>query len=430
MLDEEAIAAALLRLADEPELLPRLGAEALARPIRSWDDYAEDVLAALANATAPGWPLAAIAAPALARRQPLLSCAITTYNRAPWLAHSLDRLLAATRPWRDVVEVVVCDNASTDDTPSVVAKFAGEANFHPRRNAANVGMLGNLGVTASASTGAFVWLLGDDDLLVEGALENILTGLAAHPDVEMAYLNYAYTHFDRPEELDDPAALIQTAQPIAAGGPNRYVGTLRDVAGLNENLFTAIYACAFRRDHALRAYHQDIRGAPFSSLVTCVPSSAYALAALQDRPAWWVGEPALVVNMNVSWLRWVLLWHLERMPDLFEKAERHGIDPAALDRYRASHLRDAEIRLRETYFAADDAIRAQVSMARLLERTKHLPEFRTAYLPGLRRAYAQAWHAGRVLADALPPDLLFASYGLKEEEESTSFCEQKEAKKL
>ncbi len=414
MLDEDAIAAALLRLADEPALLARLGAEALARPIRSWDDYAEDVLAALSNATAPGWPLGAIATPALTRRQPLLSCAITTYNRAPWLAHSLDRLLAATRPWRDVVEVVVCDNASTDGTPSVVAKFNGEANFHSRRNPANVGMLGNLGVTASASRGAFVWLLGDDDLLVDGAVENILTGLASHPDVEMAYLNYAYTHFDKPEELDDPAALIRGATPIAEGGANRYVSTLRDVAALNENLFTAIYACAFRRDHALRAYQQDTSGAPFSSLATCVPSSVYALAALQDRPAWWVGEPALVVNMNVSWRRWVLLWHLERMPDLYEEAERHGIDPIALDRYRASHLRDAETLLRETYFAAEDTIRGQISMARLLERGKHLPGFRTEHLPGLRRAYTQAWHAGRVLADALPPDELFARYGFEE----------------
>jgi hypothetical protein len=74
----------------------------------------------------------------------------------------------------------------------------------------------------------------------------------------------------------------------------------------------------------------------------------YALAALQDRPAWWVGEPAVVVNMNVSWTRWVLLWHLERMPDLFDAAERAGVAPAALDRYRAVHANEAERWLRET----------------------------------------------------------------------------------
>ena len=408
MQDEGAIAEALVRLADDTGLLAQLGAEAVARPIRCWDEYAEDVLCALSrSAVAPGWPL-----PAIARRRPLLSCAITTYNRARWLAHSLPRVLEATRPWRDVVEVVVCDNASTDDTPGTVARFTNELNFFAYRNRANVGMLGNLGVTARHSRGAFVWLLGDDDLLADGAIENVLEGLAAHPDVEMAYMNYAYTHFDEPEQLADATDLVAGATPIAPGGPNRHVAALREVAGLNENLFTAIYACAFRRDHALRAYGQDIRGSPFSSLATCVPSSVYALAALQDRPAWWVGEPALVVNMNVSWLRWALLWHLERMPDLFEEAERQGIDPMRLDRYRLKHLTAAEQWVRVVYFQAEDAIRSNFSMARLLERCKHLSEFRERHLTGVRQAYTEAWSAGRVVVDAVPPDELFSRYGL------------------
>jgi hypothetical protein len=274
MEDEAVIAAALLHLAEEPGLLARLGAEAVARPIRSWDDYAADVLLALSRAgAAPGWPLPDVMpAPAISERRPLLSCAITTYNRAPWLTHSLPLLLEATRPWRDVVEVVVCDNASTDTTPDVVARFRGEGHLSAHRNPANVGMLGNLGATARHARGAFVWLLGDDDLLVEGAIENVLEGLAAHPEVEMAYMNYAYTTFDRPERLSNPAGIVDFATPIAPGGPNRRVSALREVSPLNENLFTAIYACAFRRDHAIRGYGLDTRGEPFTSLPTCVPS--------------------------------------------------------------------------------------------------------------------------------------------------------------
>jgi glycosyltransferase involved in cell wall biosynthesis len=406
--DEAAVADALVRLAEDADLLARLGREAVSRPLRTWDDHARDALGALArSAAAPGWPL-----PMIARRRPLLSCAITTYNRARWLSHSLPRLLEATRPWRDVVEVAVCDNTSTDDTPDVVARFGGEPNFVATRNPANLGMLGNLGATARMSNGAFVWLLGDDDLLIDGALENVLEGLARHPDVEMAYLNYSYTSFDEPESLTDVGKVMAASRPIAPGGPNRHVAALREVSGLNENLFTAIYACAFRRDHALRAYQIDTRGSPFSSLATCVPSSVYALAALQDRPAWWVGEPAIVVNMNVSWLRWALLWHLERMPDLFEEAERRGIDPASLDRYRLGHLAEAEQWLRMVFFQAEDAVRNHVSVARLLERCKHLPEFRARHLAGVRRAYEDAYAEGRVEVDAVPADELFARYGL------------------
>jgi glycosyltransferase involved in cell wall biosynthesis len=408
MLDEAAIADGLVRLADEPGLLARLGREAVTRQIRTWDEYAEDVLGALSHVgAAPGWPLLAIG-----RRRPLLSIAITTYNRARWLRHSLSRVLEATRPWRDVVEVVVCDNASTDETPDVIAAYKGEPNFSAHRNATNVGMLGNLGATARASDGAFVWMLGDDDLLMDGAIENVLEGLASHPEVEMAYMNYAYTRFDDPARLESVESVLTDAIPIAFGGPNRRVRQLREVAGLNENLFTAIYACAFRRDHALRAYQLDTRGEPFTSLLTCVPSAVYALAALQERPAWWVGEPAVVVNMNVSWLRWALLWHLERMPDLFEEAERQGVDPTRLDGYRLTHLVEAGKWVRMVYFDAEDAVRRNFSLARLLERCKHLSEFRERHLPGLRRVYSEAWTAGRVVVDPIPPDELFARYGL------------------
>src|SRR4029077_20604812 len=115
------------RLASEDGRIERLRREAVSRPIRTWEDYGRDILSALAPAgTAPGWPLPAIlSGPA----RPLLSCAVTTYNRAHWLKHSLPRLIEAARPFRDEVEVVVCDNTSTDATSDVVARFVGLPGF-------------------------------------------------------------------------------------------------------------------------------------------------------------------------------------------------------------------------------------------------------------------------------------------------------------
>jgi len=409
MLDEEAVAAAIASLATDVDLLARLGAEAVARPLRDWREYGRDVLRALAAGPAPrGWPRPAVIVPG---ERPLLSCAVTTYNRAHWLTHTLPRLIETARPFGSRVEVVVCDNTSTDNTPEIVARYAGLPNVSARRNPANVGMLGNLAATARAARGAYVWLIGDDDLVTEHGIGDVLEGLEAHPEVEMAYMNYAYTSFDRPEQLTHPRELVQAAHPIGYGGPNRRVTALREVAALNENLFTAIYACAFRRDHALRAYGQDVSGPPFSSLLTCIPSSVYALAALQDRPAWWVGRPALVVNLNVSWLRWVLLWHLARMPDLFDAAELAGIDPVRVDRHRTKHAWNAGEWVRMALEEAEDPVRQGISVASLIERCKHLPAFQDQ-LGKLHAAYRAAWYAGRVVADDLPPDELLERFGL------------------
>ena len=153
------------------------------------------------------------------------------------------------------------------------------------------------------------------------------------------------------------------------------------------------------------------RGRPFSSLLTCVPSSAYALAALQDRPAWWVGQAAIVVNMNVSWLRWALLWHLERMPDLFDAAELAGVDPIRVDRHRIRHCSNAGMWARMALMDAEDAIRGGFSVARLIERCKHIEAFKAQMLE-LRSAYTDAWTASRVIGDRQDPATLFSRYGV------------------
>jgi hypothetical protein len=118
----------------------------------------------------------------------------------------------------------------------------------------------------------------------------------------------------------------------------------------------------------------------------------------------------MVVNMNVSWLRWALLWHLERMPDLFDAAELAGIDPVRVDRHRAKHCWNAGEWARMALMQAEDAIREGFSVARLIERCKHMEVF-SSEIPKLRATYSEAWAAGRVAADGLDPEALFARYG-------------------
>jgi glycosyltransferase involved in cell wall biosynthesis len=418
MLDVAAIADGIRSLAFDGGTLERLKREIAGRRIKTWEDYALEFIGDLA-AVQPRVTRSIEALPANlpepveSLAPPLLSICVTTYNRAEWLRHSLRRILDMTRAYRDVVEIVVCDNTSTDHTPDVVREFEGEENFRAYRNPVNVGMLGNLGVTARHARGRFVWVFGDDDLMIDGIIEDVLHGIINHPDIHMVYLNYAYTHFDKPADLRDVDELIRSATTIAEGGPNRYAKELREVAALNENLFTAIYACVFRRDHAIMGYGQNIKGQPFGSLLTCVPSSVYALNALMDKPCYWIGRPGVVVNMNVSWKEFVLLWHLERMPDLFDLAERQGVTSPNLDVYRLGHCANAANHARQIYFSASDEVRANFSMERLLERCKHLDEFRERQVPMLAELYREAWKAGRIdQSSESPPEVLFESFGL------------------
>lgn len=112
-----------------------------------------------------------------------LSICIPTYNRAPELAQLLDSIAGQTG--HDLaLEVVVSDNASTDDTPALIARYvaAGMPIVYDRLPK-NRGFDRNiLNVTAIAS-GEFCWLFGSDDLMEPGALARVQDVLRRYPDL-------------------------------------------------------------------------------------------------------------------------------------------------------------------------------------------------------------------------------------------------------
>ena len=335
-----------------------------------------------ARAPPPGWPLPAVATPPAAAH-------LRDHDLQPrrWLRHSLPRLLDVTRPWRDVVEVVVCDNASTDDTPEVVIAVPGrDRTSRAHRNRDERRHARQPRITARASQRR-LRLAARRRRPADGRRDRERAGGAGRPSRRRDGVHELRLHaFRRARRLRrrrrrrrrprrrSPTAGRTATSPSCA----RWPGSTRTCSRRS----TPAPSAATTRCAPTSSTHA---ATPFSSLATCVPSSVYALAALQDRPAWWVGEPAVVVNMNVSWLRWALLWHLERMPDLFEEAERRGVDPERLDVYRLQHLVEAEHGCGRPTSTRRTRSRANFSLARLLERCKHLPEFRDGHLPGVRR---------------------------------------------
>lgn len=112
---------------------------------------------------------------------PLLTIAIPTFNRASYLAQGLAQLHAELRTVDShLVEVIVSDNCSPDTTPAVV-EDAVNAGLPIRyfRNAENLGWARNFVQCFEAASGRYVLMLGDDDLLVDGALAQILSLLEA-----------------------------------------------------------------------------------------------------------------------------------------------------------------------------------------------------------------------------------------------------------
>lgn len=94
------------------------------------------------------------------------SICIPNYNYAGFLGRTIRSVLNQTF---DDFEVIVSDNASTDDSVAVVRSFD-DPRLRLRVNRCNVGFAGNLDRAASTAAGEFLILLSSDDVMRPNAL--------------------------------------------------------------------------------------------------------------------------------------------------------------------------------------------------------------------------------------------------------------------
>lgn len=413
MKDSDKLAEAMLQLVEDDVFRLELAEKAAARTFKTWADYAAEVSIRLA--TERYIPLNQGLPTSIRKSEfynhfvnltsrPLLSICISTYNRAEWLSVSLKNLARLLPNPRTEIEIVVCDNTSTDHTPDVVKPYLQRDDFRYYRNPENVGMLGNLRVTAHHANGQYIWILGDDDIVKPGSIEKVLQVIQKNPDTALIYLNYAYTHKDNPNAVIDLDKFLNDSTPVVT--PNEDIkGLVKDICTESENFFTAIYCLVFRRDHALRAYSQNTDGRPFSTMLSCIPTTYYTLNFMMNEPAYWVGKPQLVVNLNVSWMKYAPLWILERIPEVYDLAERLGANPQSVDRWRTHTLPGIIHWFRKIYENDPEGNMKYFSPSRLLSRIKHLREYKDC-VSDLQAIYETAYEAGHPGAK-IPSSQLF-----------------------
>lgn len=132
--------------------------------------------------------------------QPILTIAIPTWNRAEYLRLNLDQLQAELAQVSYAVELLISDNCSTDETAGTVADFiAKKLPIRYIRNPENIGSDHNIAQCFNEAAGRYVLILGDDDLLVDGALNTLLEVLARN-DYGVVFLRpYGYEQDFRAE---------------------------------------------------------------------------------------------------------------------------------------------------------------------------------------------------------------------------------------
>jgi len=159
----------------------------------------------------------------MAETRPLLTFSIPTWNRAPFLAELLETLLPQfTGETR--AELLISDNHSTDETEDVVQDF--QARGLPCRyvrNAENIGSDANFLQCFQLAAGKYVWVFGDDDLLMPNALAQLLSLLeqgehSAEGDFDTVYLSgFGFRDVCKPSTSTLQDALGRFAEVVTDG---------------------------------------------------------------------------------------------------------------------------------------------------------------------------------------------------------------------
>ena len=109
--------------------------------------------------------------------QPLITIAIPTRNRASLLKECVRSALAQTY---SNIEVLVSDNASTDNT-SAMLKSIQDPKLRVLTNLENIGIFGNFNRCLREAAGEYFILLPDDDALHPTFVERCIRLLQEEP---------------------------------------------------------------------------------------------------------------------------------------------------------------------------------------------------------------------------------------------------------
>jgi len=117
---------------------------------------------------------------------PLVTIGIPTYNRTRYLPEAIQSVLAQTY---DDFELLIIDNASTEDVGSVVKRFS-DPRLKFVRQSTNVGAVRNMNRVIKEARGKYIVIHHDDDIMLPENVEKKAAFLEANPGVGFVHSSF------------------------------------------------------------------------------------------------------------------------------------------------------------------------------------------------------------------------------------------------
>lgn len=216
---------------------------------------------------------------------PPISIAICTWNRAPLLEMTLERLCEITLPVGERCEILVVDNASTDCTPQLIRRYQGRLPLRAIRETRQ-GISHARNAALREAQGEYLVFIDDDVLVSHDWLPAYLTAFRSHPDSGLFGGPIRARFLGSP-----PAWLIQSFDLIASAFAIRELGA--EPFPLASPGLPYGANMAFRLDQARHYSFDPILGRVRKGMVGGEEIAFMARMMANGVEGWWVPDAAV-----------------------------------------------------------------------------------------------------------------------------------------
>jgi glycosyltransferase involved in cell wall biosynthesis len=212
---------------------------------------------------------------------PLVSVGLPVRNAAGSIREVVRSVLAQDH---ENLELIISDNASTDDTEAVCRGLAGDdSRVVYCRQPQNIGLLPNFVFALNQSRGDFFRWIGDDDWLAPDYVSRCLKALGERPDAVLATTLIQYVGLDPGASQ----AALYDPGPLASSDPVDRIGAMLTALNAHHFVVDPLYAL-LRRDAVVRIPRRNMYQ----------EDQHYAVQLALAGP--WVHVPALLAGRSVG----------------------------------------------------------------------------------------------------------------------------------
>lgn len=312
---------------------------------------------------------------------PLLSICIPTFNRSESLRLLLQNIRQEAVDVTEHIEVVICDNASEDDTEQVVDEFRQDLPIHYEKRPENLGLAANVAMTPNSAAGEFCWLIGDDDLFADGSISRVVNRLRTTPEIDGIVVGYAY------ENADERQAVITEGRtsghrPVYGDFMTDGDRVWEDTIPVNDvtALLTALVSMVFRKSTWLEHWpiiESVTEDESLSSLAATFPHTVIWANMYAGRTIHFMPNPQ--VHFFVGDQQWIGKWPailFDQTMQLSDHFLARGCRQSAVDFYREQILKHSVL-FQELLCSTEPYVTAHRDIAAVCRRCAYLTAFWT-----------------------------------------------------